>query len=1528
MEALKMTSRIIPELEEQRRDALVGYYLGQLVPSDATSAPLGLTTPDDLYEYLLIDNQVSGEVETSRVAQGIASIQQYINAIYNGMEPGYAHGFDEERLRLWREGMSEYSVWAGYQMIEDYPENYINPTLRLGKTSLFQSFESALEQSRLNEDNVQSALKNYVDDFEIVSNLKVVACYIDGEDFRHANYYFVGRQNVEPFSYYWRMAKVDLQETSTHLLPTAWTEWLRVDVACDAKVQHVRPVVVDGRLHAVWVELGQAEINDEGIKTGKFYYRAKMAYKKVSGTWSSATQIYEGLTDKQSLEGREGGSALAGRFTLVACMDIRFVGEPRLIVCFQYRNDAATDVAAEPERFLLVFDKLFNKVIVSPEEEALLYGIAASMVAMDPARAQFPLGGKYADGANLWELSGVTWNTSGDNDIPPGGVNQFLELDVSLHSSAQGCLLEVQGICTAKRYQRHEFHLCLFGSRYTEEGNYKIEMRGTQERFYLDVRFIYFPLLPLPSTARGDLMWNGTLIGSYESEEFKPIYVYPDFCILYQVIVELPINPDEFPTPTDEEVRAGAGFKLDMEGGLLVLANSANHYGETVGPAVQEFDIWEVTPEASYEFVLNGAARTRVETLEWLGGDNLKVLHFGAVPKGSKYGYNEYHIERLMKPEPVPVIVSTPEGGQFLDLEALELPSLRYVRMNTTFAKDLVKKAEFSLGGILSWEIQHTQEPPAPGSGSVPLDFKGANGRYFWELFFHVPHLIAHRLHTEFDYLGAESWLHYLFNPLERIAPLYPPPVAEHPYWTSRPLTFESDPAYEWGGLGDPDAIAYGAPSHYRKAIFVFYLNNLIAHGDMLYRQLTRDTLNQAQLLYVRAASLLGPLSKGRSISRWTPMTLQEASAGDESVFADFEVSGLKGLESDVPVHSEGQLWLHLLDAPWFRLPVNTQLLDLWERLALRLYNLRHNLSLDGKPLSLPLYAPAANPTDLLRAQAAGGGSAQRRLGSLAIIPPYRFRAMLSRVQNAVETLIRYGDQLRGYMEIRDRADQEELQQAHVLELSAFTETLQIQMIEQSVKSREALVGSRAAIESRQNYYQKLELGDVSPAERRSMDLHGEAKDLDVSAVYGIAAGHLVDAIAPSIYGTAYGGMRPSGFFYAAAAVTQAFALAKSRNAEQAQISEQYRRRRIEWQFLARQAEQDLEALDLQIEVQDVAIQAARTSLEQATKAQEQAQVYYTFLKSRATGPALYQWLIGQMATLYFQAYDVVLSMCLGTEACWQYEIGDRDTRFIPVNAWADNRYGLTAGEMLKLGLLQMESAFLSRHERRLELTKTISLKNLLRHYDPGANALDATPRATGWEAVITQLETTGEIAFDLDSSLFDKDYPGQYLRQIVRVSVSIPAVLGPYEDIRVLLTQQTSSVLLSPDIRGVRYLYKEAGELPPDSDDEVDSTNIVFNPRTYQQIGISSGIDDHGMFMLDFGDERYFPFEGTGAVSRWLLSFPRHESERQKAILGSLTDIILHVKYLAVDGGKVFNAEVETLVKAVEEGEAPRLVS
>ena len=112
------------------------------------------------------------------------------------MEPGYTDSFDGSEVQNWRNTASEYAVWAGYQMLADYPENYIDPTLRLGRTKAFDEFLNEIQQSRLSEASVNKALLNYLTKFEAVSNLDVIAGYVDcdnaGIDFKHADYYFVG----------------------------------------------------------------------------------------------------------------------------------------------------------------------------------------------------------------------------------------------------------------------------------------------------------------------------------------------------------------------------------------------------------------------------------------------------------------------------------------------------------------------------------------------------------------------------------------------------------------------------------------------------------------------------------------------------------------------------------------------------------------------------------------------------------------------------------------------------------------------------------------------------------------------------------------------------------------------------------------------------------------------------------------------------------------------------------------------------------------------------------------------------------------------------------------------------------------------------------------------------------------------------------------------------------------------------------------------------------------------------------------
>jgi hypothetical protein len=216
-----------------------------------------------------------------------------------------------------------------------------------------------------------------------------------------------------------------------------------------------------------------------------------------------------------------------------------------------------------------------------------------------------------------------------------------------------------------------------------------------------------------------------------------------------------------------------------------------------------------------------------------------------------------------------------------------------------------------------------------------------------------------------------------------------------------------------------------------------------------------------------------------------------------------------------------------------------------------------------------------------------------------------------------------------------------------------------------------------------------------------------------------------------------------------------------------------------------------------------------------------------------------------QLSSLYLKAYDAVMSICLTTEAAWQYETGQFASGFMQPGVWNDIYQGLLVGETMKLSLIQMEQAFVYQNARRQEITKTLSLKAL----DPEA---------------FTILKENGSTSFDLTESHF-QDYPGLTNLRIKTVSVSLPALVGPYQDICATLTQTSSTI-----------------------------DNLVSTES--KQVVLSHGLEDSGLFTLNYEDERFLPFEGSGVVSSWTLSF----STGQEEIYDSLNDVIFHLRYTA----------------------------
>jgi hypothetical protein len=143
--------------------------------------------------------------------------------------------------------------------------------------------------------------------------------------------------------------------------------------------------------------------------------------------------------------------------------------------------------------------------------------------------------------------------------------------------------------------------------------------------------------------------------------------------------------------------------------------------------------------------------------------------------------------------------------------------------------------------------------------------------------------------------------------------------------------------------------------------------------------------------------------------------------------------------------------------------------------------------------------------------------------------------------------------------------------------------------------------------------------------------------------------------------------------------------------------------------------------------------------------------------------------------------------------------------------------------------------------------------------------------------AALVELRETGSCEFTIPELFYDLFYPGHYRRQIKAVRLTIPCVTGPYTNVSATLTLRGSRLRRDPEIGRDAIL-----EVPL---------------RRSVSIATSTAQQDAGVFELSFRDERYMPFEKAGAISDWRLSLPRTFKPFDYR---TITDVILHVTYTA----------------------------
>lgn len=817
----------------------------------------------------------------------------------------------------------------------------------------------------------------------------------------------------------------------------------------------------------------------------------------------------------------------------------------------------------------------------------------------------------------------------------------------------------------------------------------------------------------------------------------------------------------------------------------------------------------------------------------------------------------------------------------------------------------------------------------------------GSYSQYNWELFFHAPLMIAMRLSKNQRFDEAMKWFHYIFDPTgahDRDPITGAPAPAPQKFWNTNPFFKTTSQAYasqrideilkmladdplnptdpavkqelvnqvaDWrANPFDPHMVAQFRMVAYQKTTVMKYIDNLIAWGDQLFRQDTMESVNEAAQLYVQAAEILGPRPRKVPPPQKPVFQTFNELRGNLDAFSNAIVN----FENLVPVlpgtlPTNGQPPLPGL--LYFCIPQNDQMLAYWDRVADRLYKIRHCLNIEGVFRQLSLFAPPIDPGALVKAVAAGVDISSALNDLSAPLPHYRFNVILQKANEFVGDVKALGGALLSALQNKDAEALSLLRQSHELKVLEAVKAIKGQQIDDAKLALDGLKKNKELITIRRDFYSSREF--MNPGETAAMTLSGAAlisqtagtiADVLAGVMFLIPDFHLGGAgfggtphVVAKTGGTSFGksGERGANGLYQIASLLD-------RTASIAATVAGYQRRKEDWQLQKNLANKELEQIEKQIASAELKISITEKELQNHELQIENSKVIDEFMHSKYTNLELYNWMLGQISQIYFQSYQLAYDMAKRAEKCFQYELGVENTSYIQFGYWDSLKKGLLSGEKLQYDLRGLDAAYIELNRREFELTKHISLTLT----NPAA---------------LLQLKENGWCFFDLPEELFDLDYQGHYFRRIKSVGMSIPCVAGPYTTVNATLRLIKNSVRINTQLGDEgQYEHNSAdGVLADDSRFRDSHVNV-------KAIATGSAQNDSGMFDLNFRDERYLPFEGAGAISTWKLEMTDTKELRQFDY-NSISDVIVHMKYTArEDVGQFKQGAVTHLTTIIQE--------
>lgn len=931
-----------------------------------------------------------------------------------------------------------------------------------------------------------------------------------------------------------------------------------------------------------------------------------------------------------------------------------------------------------------------------------------------------------------------------------------------------------------------------------------------------------------------------------------------------------------------------------------------------------------------------------------------------------------------------------------------------------------------SLPGMMDAKWQETElfhvffnqlyHPDPQNSAAVQVDSfpkeidvrYGPYANYNWELLFHIPLTIAVHLSKNQRFTEAQRWFHYIFDPTSNDLSEDPPKrfwkfiafrnpennmrIEEIVRLLSKPFSQLSREEQadreqllaEYNNIRNhpfqPHAVAQTRHLAYQYNIVMKYLDNLVAWGDHLFQQDTVESINEASQIYVLAANILGE----------RPQKIPPQGKVKAKSFAKLREEGL-GPIGNALVDMEGQFPLNIINTAtgstarepdqsnvlfgigrtlYFCIPRNEKLLNYWDKVADRLFKIRHCMNIAGVVRPLALFDPPLDPGMLVKAAAAGINIGNIINGLNQPVGPVRSLYLIQKALELCSEVRNLGNTLLSTLEKGEAEKLSLLRQRHETQIQEMAQHVRFLQLKATQEATNSLLTSRRTALQRLNYYKRLlglqtdpNIPDTLTPDRR--ELNEENFDEAFSVLVGQYDRALTLQNLPSF--TPVGSTSPQ---------QQSGASGDGRlylNSNESVDLHDHKDRALAARISAAGAEGLAAILSILPNI-DIAAEfwgvGARNKIKigdffaHSGRAISSGFNIWAQIEEwqglNASKTASYERRADEWMLQYNLAAhelmqigrQILTSLIAEQIARHEYQNIKQQIRnarevdqFLHDKFTNEELYLWMQGEISRLYYEHYRFAFdtarraekaMKQELMRPELDNQdfvkfnywdvgrkgllsgealyLDLKKMeMAYHDNNKRELELTKHVSLRRLspiALLSLKATGSCQITIPEWLYDVDCPGHYLRRIKSVALSIPSVVGPYTNVHCTLSLLKSTLRKSP-------LPKDGAYIQQGSEDD----RFINYTGAVQSIVTSGAINDSGLFETNLRDERFLPFENAGAESTWKLDLP---NDYRSFDYNTISDVILHIRYTArqgVEPAKVKSALDELFQSAGQAG-------